>query len=279
MKSGILKYALTFLIVLVVLFALVMVGSCSTAERPPVDSDTQLASPSGAESPDDSASTPTSDLQPTDALQTPESTATPTPVPPTPTPTPEPTAPPTVVPASDPVDDEWFSDAAFLGNSLMDGFRLFSGLTTCDYYAATSMTVVGAAGMVNSMNQQQYGKVYIELGINDIGWDPEVFKGQYAEMIDTIMEHQPDADIYIMSLTPISEYRSTTDSLFTMTRVNMYNEKLLELAEEKGCYYLDLIEALADETGYLPSAVTSDGIHFDVSHYKVWLEYVRTHHV
>lgn len=278
MKSGILKYALTFLIVLVVLFALVMVGSCSTAERPPVDSDTQLASPSGAESPDDSASTPTSDLQPTDALQTPESTATPTPVPPTPTPTPVPTAPPTVLPASDPVDDEWFSDAAFLGNSLVDGFRLFSGLTTCDYYAVTSMTIVSSTDMVNLMNQKQYGKIYILLGINEIGYEPEVFKGQYADLIERIREHQKDADIYIMGLSPVSEYRSTTDGLFNMTRVRLYNEQLLELAGEKGCYYIDLVEALSDETGYLPSAVTSDGIHFEAVHYQVWLDWLRTHH-
>lgn len=271
MKSGILKYALTFLSVFVVLIAFVFVGSCSTADKPPVSSETdpgtELSTPNGTETP-----APSQDVPPTDAVETPD------PVPPTPTPTPEPTAPPTVLPASDPVDDEWFSDAAFLGNSLVDGFRLFSGLTTCDYYAATSMTIVSSTDMVNLMNQKQYGKIYILLGINEIGYEPEVFKGQYADLIERIREHQKDADIYIMGLSPVSEYRSTTDGLFNMTRVRLYNEQLLELAGEKGCYYIDLVEALSDETGYLPSAVTSDGIHFEAVHYQVWLDWLRTHH-
>jgi len=176
------------------------------------------------------------------------------------------------------VDDEWFADAAFLGNSLVDGFRLFSGLTTCDYYAATSMTVLGAGSLIQQMAAEQYGKIYILLGINEIGYDADVFKGQYADMLDTIMEQQPDADIYIMGLSPVSEYKSSTDKTFTMTRVRLYNEKLLELAQEKDCYYIDLVDALADETGYLPANVTSDGVHFSAAHYQVWSEYLHTHH-
>lgn len=183
------------------------------------------------------------------------------------------------VPLAESVDDAWFSDAAFLGNSLVDGFRLFSGLTTCDVYAATSMTVLGADKLIEQMSAEQYGKVYILLGINEIGFDADYFKGIYADMLDAIREQQPDADIYIMSLTPVSEQKSTTDSTFSMDRIRLYNEKLLELAEEKSCYYIDLIEALADDTGYLPATATADGVHFAASHYQVWLEYLRTHHV
>ena len=181
-------------------------------------------------------------------------------------------------PVGDRVDDDWFSDAAFLGNSLVDGFRLFSGLTTCDVYAATSMTVMGAGSLISQMNAKQYGKVYVLLGINEIGYDADYFKTQYSNMLDTIIAGQPDADIYVMGLTPVSEHKSTTDSTFTMDRVRKYNEKLLELAIEKGCYYLDLCEALSDESGYLPADVTTDGVHFAASHYQVWLEYLRTHH-
>ena len=196
------------------------------------------------------------------------------------------------LPVQDRVDDDFFSDAAFLGNSLVDGFRLYSGLTTCDVYAATSMTVVGV-GSSNSIllqngglgtiyqgvAQETYGKIYILLGINEIGYVTSSFKQMYGDMLDTLAGLQPDADIYVMSLTPVSEYKSSTDSTFSMSRVREYNEALYELAEEKGCYYIDLVEALSDDTGYLPSSVTSDGIHFSADHYKVWLEYLRTHYV
>ena len=269
------------------LVTLLLVNSCARSKDPadvepsgtiPVTEPTTPASPETSQTPDPSGS------------ETPDAQETLTPEPPPITgdpdaqQTPEPdeevaeAVPGVPVPETESVDDEWFSDAAFLGNSLVDGFRLFSGLTTCDVYAATSMTVLGADSLIQQMAATQYGKVYILLGINEIGYDADYFKEQYAAMLDEIQETQPDADIYIMSLTPVSEYKSSTDSTFTMDRVNLYNEKLLELSEEEECYYIDLVDALADDTGYLPSSVTTDGVHFSASHYQVWLEYLRTHH-
>ena len=191
----------------------------------------------------------------------------------------------------EPMDDAFFEDAAFMGNSLMDGFRMFSGLTTCDYYAATSMTVTGALGsmsvnldngtkgtMVDGLTQKPYGKIYILLGINEIGMHTSTFSEQYAEMLDKIREAQPDCDIYIMSLSPVSQAKSSSSDSFTMDRIREYNAVLYALAAEKDCYYLDLVDALADGTGFLPSAETSDGIHFSANLYNTWVTYVRTHY-
>jgi hypothetical protein len=191
-----------------------------------------------------------------------------------------------------PADDAFFAAAAFIGNSLVDGFRLFSGLTSCDIYAATSMTVGGAdtsesitldsgvkGTILDALKQKPYGKIYILLGINEIGYDADYFKDLYGALLDKISELQPDATIYIMGLTPVSAHKSSTSDIFTMTRVNIYNEKLFELAGEKHCYYIDLCEALAGDDGYLPSGVTSDGVHFSASEYKIWLEYLRHHYI
>lgn len=188
-------------------------------------------------------------------------------------------------------DDEFFSDAAFMGNSLMDGFRLFSGLTTCDYYAATSMTVVGAttkscitldsgaAGtLVDGLIQKPYGKIYILLGINEIGFDVETFIDYYGKMLDTIIAAQPDCDIYIMGITPVSAAKSASGEVFNMTRITEYNTALHQLAADKGCYYMDLVSALAGPDGYLPASETSDGVHFSTKVYQTWLDYVRTHY-
>ena len=276
MKSRILRIVLAIVVVLFVSFFIITSCIRQTPAGPSSPSDLPEETPSAA--PDESDAAP--EETPSDTPEDPENTEEQTPPDEeTPEPveeTPEPVGP--VVQYGEPVEDDWFSDAAFLGNSLVDGFRLFSGLNCCDYYAATSMTVLGAGPLISQMAAKQYGKVYILLGINEIGFDADYFKEQYASMLDTIMEQQPDADIYIMGISPVSEHKSTTDSTFTMDRVRLYNEKLCELAEEKGCYYVDLVEALADETGYLPADVTSDGVHFSASHYQVWLEYLRTHH-
>jgi lysophospholipase L1-like esterase len=196
------------------------------------------------------------------------------------------------VPERTPLDNTFFSDAAFIGNSLIEGLRLFSGITECDYYAATSMSVLGvdsvpavtldngATGTIlQGVAQKPYAKVYILLGINEIGCETSYFKDAYGDMLDSIRDSQPDADIYIMSLTPVSYDKSSTSDLFNMTRISAYNKALRELAEEKGCFYLDICSALAGPDGYLPADVTSDGVHFSAAQYAVWAEYLRTHYV
>lgn len=229
--------------------------------------------------------------------QTPE-TASPTPsAEPTesvePTESPEPTKPlgPSV-PWCDPADDEFFSDAAFMGNSLMNGFELYTGLTTPDYYTATSMSVIGAQStlcvtldngtvgtMVDALCQKPYAKIYIFLGINEIGLAVEDFIASYATMLDTVIAAQPECDIYIMSLTPVSQAKDASGQVFNMTRIYAYNTALYELAAQKGVYYLDLVTPLAGADGFLPADKTFDGVHFTADLYQVWLEYVRTHHV
>ncbi len=196
------------------------------------------------------------------------------------------------VPERTAATDDYFSDAAFMGNSLMDGFRLFSGLTTCDYYAATSMTVIGAdtkeciklnngnpGTLVDGLIQKPYGKIYILLGINEIGSNIDTFIDQYGKMLDKIIAAQPNCNVYIMGLTPVSAVKSASSDIFNMTRINQYNTALRQLAAEKGCYYLDLVSALAGSDGFLPSSVTSDGVHFAAPEYKVWLNYIRTHYI
>lgn len=193
--------------------------------------------------------------------------------------------------AREPVTDDYFSDAAFMGNSLMDGFKLFSGLTTCDYYAATSMTVVGATSkvcisldngsqgtIVDGLIQKPYGKIYILLGINEIGFDVTTFIDYYSKMLDTIIAAQPDCDVYIMGITPVSAAKSSSGEIFNMTRITEYNTALYQLAADKGCYYMDLVSALAGPDGYLPASETTDGVHFSAQVYKTWFDYVKTHY-
>lgn len=193
--------------------------------------------------------------------------------------------------AREPVDDSFFEDAAMAGNSLMDGFKLFSGLTSCDYYSATSMTVVGVGEkrvvtldngtmgtILDGLTQKPYGKIYILLGINEIGFEVQTFIDYYTQMLDTIRAAQPETDIYILGLSPVSQAKSNSSDLFNMTRISSYNEALHQLAEDKGCYYVDLVSALAGSDGFLPSAETSDGVHFSPAVYKLWLDYLKTHY-
>lgn len=175
-------------------------------------------------------------------------------------------------------DDSFFEDAAILGNSLVEGLRIYSKLTSLDYYSGTSMTVISASSQLDAMALHSYGKVYIELGINDIGWLVETFIADYGKMLDRIKADQPQADIYIMAITPVSRSREASSNYFTKARVEMYNAALYELAKEKECYYLDCYTILQGPDGYLPEENTWDGVHLNVPQYSVWEECIRTHY-
>ncbi len=260
------------------IFTLSSCGIFKNKSSDPSNTDPAQSSPSAIQDPDSVVQPPKKDNE--DSSPAPES----------PVPSEEVPAGPDLA-EREAVDDDYFADAAFMGNSLMDGFRMFSGLTTCDYYSATSMTVLGATSkavvtldngsmgtMVQGLTQKTYGKIYILLGINEIGYEVSAFIGLYSDMLDSIIAGQPDCDIYIMGITPVSYAKSTSNSTFTMEKVNEYNAALHQLAADKGCYYMDLVSALAGPDGYLPADETTDGIHFSANVYKTWLGYVKTHY-
>lgn len=191
----------------------------------------------------------------------------------------------------EPVDDSFFADSAFLGNSLVRGLGLYGGLTSGDFYAITSTSVVnvdmykdtklqnGANGtLLEALCENPHDRIYVLLGVNEISFEPDYFIELYSQMLDKIEEQEPEAEIYIMGLTPVTEEKSGEGDLFSMERISRYNEALFALAEEREYRYVDLVEALADETGYLPEEQSIDGIHMTQEKYEQWADYLRTHY-
>lgn len=191
------------------------------------------------------------------------------------------------------MEDDFFSNSLFIGNSLVHGLWAFGGIKTGSWCAATSASVVNLDRVKNeafwgdpedaptvkeAIYRGSFDKVYILLGINEIGFEPEDFIPIYSGLLDTIEYAHPNAEIYIMGLTPITEEKDACGYPFTMERIRSYNEALLKLAEERECWYVDLCEAMAGEDGFLEEEVSTDGVHFIQEKYPDWGEYLRTHY-
>ena len=59
-----------------------------------------------------------------------------------------------------------------------------------------------------ALRQADYGKVYIMLGMNELGWVYEsVFADEYGKIIDVIRESHPGAEIYVQSIIPVSRWK------------------------------------------------------------------------
>ena len=236
---------------------------------------------------------------PTDA-PTASPTVQPTPQPtPSPSPTPEPTPEPDwsqPVPEGECVDQEkWFADAVFIGDSRTDGLKLYSGITSeADFLDYTGLTVfdvmndkkVIRAGekkisILDALAQKSYGKVYISLGVNELGYyDPEGFSETYGQVIDAIRECQPEAQLYIQSILPVNTVKCKANEIpyyVTNEGITSYNEGLPSLCEEKKVWLIGVPDGLTGEEGESPAELSADGVHFKKAGYEAWLDYLTTH--
>ncbi len=206
-------------------------------------------------------------------------------------PVPEEPADPTA-PETEPVEDGYFADAAFLGDSRTEGFSLYSGLKEGTYFFAVGATVesvftkqtretaAGKVPLLDAMGTEAFGKVYIMLGVNELGWPrAEQFKEQYGELVDRVREDHPGAKVVLQSILPVSAKQEAKGSYVNNGRIAVFNGMVKELAEEKECPYLDVAAAVAGEDGCLRADLTFDGVHLNTAGCRIWLDYLRTHAV
>lgn len=193
------------------------------------------------------------------------------------------------VPACEEVDPSYFADAAFVGDSLTQGLQLYDildtnvianrGINLESIYNADKIRVAeGYTGVFDELERIQPAKIYIQLGMNDIAWRSEKdFTRLYGELIDKIHTDFPDAELYIQSIFPVTNWYALEDNGIDNEKVVTYNQHLLDLCAEKGCHYLDVHSALIDENGVLPDEASPDGIHLNAPYYKDWFQYLKTH--
>lgn len=192
---------------------------------------------------------------------------------------------------SDRVLNSYFDDVVFVGDSLTEGIKLYdimsnatvlshTGLGLDNIYTkevveqedGTKISVMDALEV-----EENVGKIYILMGPNSIGYNKETFVSKYGLIIDTVKQLHPNAIIYIQSMLPV-----TTSNNYKLDNavIDEYNLALLDLAEEKEVYYLDVNSALKGPDGALPTeASPADGMHFNATYYQKWFDYLKTHTV
>lgn len=73
----------------------------------------------------------------------------------------------------------------------------------------------------------------------------------------------------------MTKSKSDTDSTFNIKNVEIFNNLIQEVANEKNVTYLDVKSALINENGYLPEEASTDGIHINKKYCEKWLEYLK----
>ena len=194
------------------------------------------------------------------------------------------------------VDLSYFSDAAFLGDSLTVGFSDYqinlSGALICGYTGVGPDAIVNRAAVKSPTRGQEVAldvlaaaqpkKLYILLGTNTLTTlgASDRFLAYYGQMLDELRQTLgEDCIIYVQSIPPVRPAAAEKKPGLASDVLRGVNEQLAQLAASKGCVYLDLWETLADGEGNLKEMIAApDGVHLSAGNgYGAWVTYLRNH--
>ena len=193
------------------------------------------------------------------------------------------------------VEEDYFDDALFIGDSRTVGLMEYAGLEEhASFYASTGLTIYklfdaeivptedGRENITveEALRRERFGKIYLMVGINEMGTGTvESFLEEYRKAVEHLHELQPDAIIYVQAILRVSAERSAQGDYIYNQGIDERNEGLSRLADEKTVFYLDVNPLVSDEEGGLIADYTFDGVHLKAKYISIWKEFLMEHAV
>lgn len=184
-----------------------------------------------------------------------------------------------------PGDKEYFDDALFIGDSRCVGIAEYGNLDNATFFAREGMAVrnlwkkestvkgVGEMFLEDLLGANDYAKIYIMLGFNELGYDKDETAARYKETLDKLHEMEPQAIIYVCSNLHVTAEETLKNPTFGNENVDMFNEKIRAFTDHETFFYLDVNERFNDEAGNLIDEYTSDRVHLRAKYYKEWSDW------
>ena len=175
----------------------------------------------------------------------------------------------------------YFDNALFIGDSRTVGIKEYGDFKNSDFFCDQGLSAykindakINGVTFDSAIDAKQYGKVYVMLGINEVGMDHEYVLTAYRAIIEKIKVHQPDAIIYIQGNLHVSSFAE--DGVINNAGIDDLNKGMASLADNKRVFYIDINELYDDEYGYFNSGYTTDGVHPLAMYYTQWCEWLCT---
>lgn len=114
------------------------------------------------------------------------------------------------------------------------------------------------------------------IGTNDIGRGLPLSMSveNVSQIIEKTKEKCPDINFILQAVYPINENMRDEFEKRSNEKIKLMNEEFIKLCKKYGCAWLDITDKLKDETGNLKRELTYDGLHLNVSAYKIVAESV-----
>lgn len=188
------------------------------------------------------------------------------------------------------VDEDYFSDAVFIGDSRTVGLHDYGGLDDSVFYATVGMNIYDLwdeefcelngkkVTLEKALTEQKFGKIYFQIGINEMGRGTvDGFMEAYIQTVERFKELQPDAVIFVQGIMKVAKEKSESDPIFNNEGIEERNTRIQQLADGIQVFYLDMNEVVCDEDGNLKKSLTFDNVHLYGSKYDIWVNYLLQH--
>lgn len=187
------------------------------------------------------------------------------------------------------VDDSYFDDAVFIGDSRTVGLHDYGGLDHSDFYATVGMNIYDLwkeafcnvdgkkVTLEEALKAKQYKKVYFQIGINEMGRGTlDGFMNEYQNAVEKFKTLQPDAIIYVQAIMHVTQKKSDSDPIFNNPGIDARNQRIQQLADGVRVFYIDVNEVVCDDQGGLKQELTFDNLHLYGSKYNIWVDFLKT---
>lgn len=188
-------------------------------------------------------------------------------------------------------DRSYFDDALFIGDSRTVGLYEYGDLGNAIVLADSGMSVYKVfkqsfrldsgeeLTLEEILTQKQFGKIYVMLGINELGYTFDQTVNVYKDMIEHIEAMQPDALIFLQANLHITEKKSETSPIYNNANINRFNQEVQQMADSRKRFFLDANELFDDENGNLSVEYTVDESHVLGKYYADWVDWILCHAV
>ncbi len=179
-----------------------------------------------------------------------------------------------------------FSGVLFVGDSRTVGLKEYGGLNNADFFATVGMSVYkvhsekvalpgrDAQSFEEVIRNKQYKRVYVMLGVNEIGYNRSTTLKRFSELLEEIRQNQPNATIVICANLRVGADRSARDKSVNNPNIDQYNQAIAAYADGSRIKYLDVNPLFDDGQGNLGSQYTSDGTHVLAKYYRTWAQWI-----
>lgn len=164
-------------------------------------------------------------------------------------------------------------DVVFFGNSITAGGHFqerFPNKSICNlgYIGENTDGMLRRVHQITILHPKQ---IFVMAGINELkGQSMQLFEERYIRLLDSICATNPQAEIIVESILPISSSSTFCDN----NKIIQANIVIQKYAKRRSLIYMDLHSKYVID-GSLPDVLTYDGLHLKEDAYIVWYDMLQ----